>query len=67
MRRNRRPLPIPQHEFGFTTDTFTLFSESTLDGERIARERAEADQARRLADAAQASLFLQPPTDSHHD
>ena len=67
MRRTRRPLPIPQHEFGFTADTFTLFSESTLDGERIARERAEADQARRAAQAAQASLFPQPLTDSHHE
>ena len=53
----RRPLPIPQHEFGFVRDTFTLFSEATLDGERIAHERAEADEARRLAEAAQAPLF----------
>jgi hypothetical protein len=29
----------------------------TLDGERIARERAEADRARRAADSAQARLF----------
>ena len=57
MRRTRRPLPIPQDEFGFTPDTFTLFAETTLDGERIARERAEADEARRTADAAQARLF----------
>ena len=53
----RRPLPIPQYEFGFTPDTFRLFSESTLDGERIARERAEAEKARRLADSAQSRLF----------
>ena len=57
MRRNRRPLPIPQHEFGFTADTFTLFSDITLDGERIARERAQAEEARRAADAAQTPLF----------
>ena len=63
MKRNRRPLPIPQYEFGFTADTFRLFSETTLDGDRIARERAEADQARRLADAGQAPLFTPNPTD----
>jgi hypothetical protein len=57
MSRRKHRLPIPQHEFGFTPDTFCLFSETTLDGERIARERAEADEARRLADAAQARLF----------
>ena len=62
MRRTRKRLPIPQHEFGFTPDTFRLFSETGVDGERIARERAEADEARRIADAAQVSLFsnLQP-------
>jgi hypothetical protein len=64
MRRQRRPLPIPQHEFGFVPDTFALFSEATLDGERIARERAEANEARRLAEAAQASLFT-PDLKSH--
>lgn len=64
MRRSRRPLPIPQHEFGFAADTFRLFSDSTLDGERITRERDAAEQARRAAEAAQAPLFnastLQP-------
>jgi len=60
--KHRKPLPIPQHEFGFTPDIFTLFSEIGVDGGRITRERAEADEARRTADAAQASLFstLQP-------
>ena len=57
MRRNRRRLPIPQHEFGFTPDTFRLFSETGVDGERLARERAEADKARRLAASAQSNLF----------
>ncbi|MBI5385079.1 MAG: hypothetical protein HZA90_10375 [Verrucomicrobia bacterium] len=57
MRRSRKSLPIPQHEFGFTADTFRLFSEATLDGERLARERAAADQAQRTTDAAQAALF----------
>jgi hypothetical protein len=57
-KRNRRRLPIPQHEFGFTPDTFNLFAEVTLDGERITREQAEADRARRLAEAAQAALLM---------
>ena len=57
MRRNRRRLPIPQHEFPFTPQAFNLFTETTLDGERIARERAEADRALRMAEAAQAALF----------
>ena len=56
---NEAPPPPshPQYEFGFTPDTFRLFSESTLDGERIARERAAAEEARRLADSAQSPLF----------
>ena len=70
MRRHRRPLPIPQHEFGFTADTFRLFSDSTQDGERIARERAEAEEARHLAETAQASLFhstLNPQPATNHE
>jgi hypothetical protein len=55
-KRHRRRLPIPQHEFGFTPDTFNLFAEATFDGERITREQAEADHARRLAEAAQGAL-----------
>jgi len=55
--KRRRLLPTPQREFGFTQDTFNLFQETTLDGERIAREREEAQKARQLADAAQAPLF----------
>ena len=53
MKRNRRRLPVPQHEFGFTPDTFNLIAETGLDGERITRERGEADHARQLAEAAQ--------------
>jgi ABC-type transport system involved in Fe-S cluster assembly fused permease/ATPase subunit len=60
MRRNKRRLPIPQHEFGFVPDTFVLFSDSTLDGDRVAREQAEADRARRAAESAQARLFHSP-------
>ena len=61
MRKRRQRLPIPQHEFGFTPDTFCLFSDTGVDGERIARERAEVDQARRLADAAQPSFLTPEP------
>ncbi len=57
MKRNKLRLPIPQHEFGFSTDTFNLFAETTLDGERIARERDELDAARRAAETAQRNLF----------
>jgi hypothetical protein len=61
MKRNRRRLPVPQHEFGFVPDTFTLMQETGLDGDRLARERDEADRARRLAEKAQAALFAPPP------
>ena len=61
MKRNRRRLPIPQHEFGFVPDTFTLMQETGLDGDRLARERDEADRARALAEKAQAALFSPPP------
>ena len=57
MRRNRRRLPIPQHEFLFTPGTFNLIVENGTDGDRITRERAEADRARRAAESAQARLF----------
>ena len=57
MKRNKRRLPLPQHEFGFTPDTFNLFAEVSLDGERIAREHAEAAERRRAADATQAAFF----------
>ena len=61
MKRNRRRLPVPQHEFGFVPDTFTLMQETGLDGDRLARERDEADRARALAEKAQAALFSPPP------
>ncbi len=55
-------LPIPQFEFGFAAESFNLFQETTLDGERIARERTEAERARRQADAAQRRMFPEKPT-----
>jgi hypothetical protein len=59
----RKPLPIPQHEFGFTPDTFTLAGQQTLDGERIARELAEAAAARAEAARQQRPLFEFDPAD----
>jgi hypothetical protein len=56
MRRIRR-LPIPQHEFCFVRDTFNLIAATGLDGDRISREQAEADRARRAAESAQTRLF----------
>ena len=61
MKRNRRRLPVPQHEFGFTPDTFNLIAETGLDGERITRERGEADRARRIAEKAQAAFPVMIP------
>ena len=53
MKRNhRKPLPIPQHEFGFTPNTFNLR------GEPIPPEPTPddaAEQARRRRAAAQAT------------
>jgi hypothetical protein len=57
MKRSKRRLPVPQHEFGFAPQAFNLFTDTTLDGDRIARERVEADRARRAAESAQARLF----------
>jgi hypothetical protein len=65
MKRNKRRLPLPQHEFGFTPDTFNLFAEVSLDGERITREQAEAAQRRRDAEAGQAAFFK--PKKMSHD
>lgn len=53
----KRPLPVPQHEFGFVPDMFCLFGESALDGQRIAREQADAEEARRLAEELQQDLL----------
>jgi hypothetical protein len=56
MKRRKRHI-APQYEFRFAPDTFNLFAESTLDGERLAREREALDRARRQAADAQPSLF----------
>ncbi len=65
MKRSKRRLPIPQHEFGFVPDTFTLIQDTGLDGERLSRERNEFDHARRQAEAAQARLFIARETGKH--
>jgi hypothetical protein len=57
MKRNLCCLPVPQWEFGFTQNTFNLIVETGVDGNRVARERAEADEARLNAGAVQAGLF----------
>ena len=57
MKRSKRRLPIPQHEFGFVPGTFTLIQDSGQDGDRLARERDEANRARHAAESAQARLF----------
>ena len=57
MKRTKRRLPLPQHEFGFSPDTFNLFAEVSLDGERIARERAEAERLRLAIESAQTAFF----------
>jgi hypothetical protein len=54
MRRNRR-LPIPQHEFGFTPDTFNLR------GEALAPE--PTDQAAELARKRRAAVQATPTFD----
>jgi hypothetical protein len=59
--RRARRVPIPQHEFCFVPDTFTLMQETGLDGDRVARERNEADRARNIAQAAQEALFTPTP------
>jgi hypothetical protein len=55
--KRRKPLPIPQNESSFTTTTLNLFGDCTSDGERIVREREQAEQERQLAEAAQTPLF----------
>jgi len=57
MKRSKRRLPVPQHEFSFTPQAFNLIVQNGTDGDRIARERAVADRARHAAESAQARLF----------
>ena len=65
MKRTTRRLPIPQREIGFAPNTFNLIQDTVQDGERIARERAAAEEARRVVASAQAPLFTAP--EASHD
>ena len=52
----KKPMPIPQHEFGFVPDTFSLFAQTAVDGERAARELAQPHANRKEAERRQALL-----------
>ena len=60
------PVHIPQNEFGFTVQTFNLFQETAVDGDRVTRERQQTEQARQTADAAQHRLFDLPRKKHSH-
>ena len=55
--KRTKAVPVPQKEFGFAKDVFNLFHDWTSDGERLERERAEAEHARQRAAAAEAPSF----------
>ena len=67
MKRRKYRLPIPQHEFGFAPNAFNLMPETGLDGERLARERAAADHARQMAEAAQTAFFTTTTNQNHYE
>lgn len=58
MKIKKRRLPIPQHEFGFTPDVFNLIQDLAVDGWRISQKRAEVENARRRAEAAQPEIQM---------
>jgi hypothetical protein len=60
-----KPLPIPQREFAFVAETFSLVGASGLDGERLARERDELEAARRASEAAQSKLPFKRTVKKH--
>lgn len=51
-------MPVLQWELGFTPKTFNLIVETGINGERIAREKAEKEANQAQANAAQ-SKFLE--------
>jgi len=59
MKQKRGRSPIPQREFGFTTDTFNLFQQTTADGDRIVKEQEQTALARKQSEKAQRKLFKQ--------
>jgi hypothetical protein len=56
MKIKKRRLPIPQHEFPFSPQVFNLIQDTGLDGERISREPAEVEKARRRTEDAQREI-----------
>ena len=60
----RRPLPIPQHEFGFTPDTFNLYADRAPvpTGVEVATAETIAAASKRIA-AEQATATF--PTIDH--
>ena len=58
-----KPLCRARH-YGFSPGPLNLIVETGIDGERIARERAEADNARRKAEAAQTAFFATTRNDN---
>ena len=59
-------LPIPQFEFAFAASTFGLFCDSSLDGERLARERDQLQAKRRASAAAQRALSIKARAPKKH-
>ena len=57
MKRTKRRLHIPQHEFGFTPQAFNLFQDTDPTANALPVNSAEADRARRAAESAQPRLF----------
>ena len=55
--KRRKPLPVPQHEFGFAATTFNLIQETGIDGERVAQERNETERNRMKAEVMQDKIF----------
>jgi hypothetical protein len=51
---------IQQFEFPFSADMFRLFSDTTIDGERLSCEQEQAKRNNDLAESAQPKLFASP-------
>ena len=45
MLSKKHRLIVPQYEFGFAAESFNLFQEITIDGERVARALERAAEA----------------------
>lgn len=49
--------PIPQFEFSWTSDTFNLIRDDTLDGERIVKEKEQQEQDQKEQQKKQKELI----------